>query len=61
MTTNNHTGPTIQADELRSFGREVLFTLGVPDEDAQLVAHSLVQADLWGHQSHGMMRLPSRC
>ncbi|HUX87242.1 MAG TPA: Ldh family oxidoreductase, partial [Chloroflexota bacterium] len=30
----------------------------VPVEDAELVANSLVLADLWGHQSHGMMRLP---
>ena len=29
---------------------------GVPDADAQLVANSLVQADLWGHQSHGVLR-----
>ena len=26
--------------------------------DAALVADSLVQADLWGHQSHGLLRLP---
>ena len=30
---------------------------GVPSEDADLVADSLVQADLWGHQSHGILRL----
>lgn len=29
---------------------------GVPDADAQLVANTLVQADLWGHQSHGVLR-----
>jgi LDH2 family malate/lactate/ureidoglycolate dehydrogenase len=29
---------------------------GVPEEDARLVANSLVQADLWGHQSHGVLR-----
>jgi LDH2 family malate/lactate/ureidoglycolate dehydrogenase len=27
---------------------------GVPPEDAQLVAHSLVPADLWEHPSHGV-------
>ena len=30
----------------------------MPDTDAHLVADTLVQADLWGHQSHGVMRLP---
>jgi LDH2 family malate/lactate/ureidoglycolate dehydrogenase len=43
---------------LREFGTGVLSSAGVPDEDAHLVADSLVQADLWGHQSHGMLRLP---
>ena len=43
---------------LRAFGSEVLETLGVPASDAALVADSLVQADLWGHASHGMLRLP---
>ena len=28
----------------------------MPDKDAALLAESLVQADLWGHQSHGVMR-----
>jgi len=43
---------------LRTFGTEVLASVGVPNEDAALVADSLVQADLWGHQSHGLLRLP---
>ncbi len=29
---------------------------GVPDADSDLVASTLVQADLWGHQSHGVLR-----
>ena len=45
-------------DHLRDFGTRVLETLGVPSADAALVADSLVQADLWGHGSHGMLRLP---
>jgi LDH2 family malate/lactate/ureidoglycolate dehydrogenase len=45
-------------EDLRSFGSRVLETLGVPSADAALVADSLVQADLWGHGSHGMLRLP---
>ena len=43
---------------LRSFGGAVLSELGVPGDDAALVADSLVQADLWGHSSHGLLRLP---
>jgi LDH2 family malate/lactate/ureidoglycolate dehydrogenase len=45
-------------EALRAFGTRVLDTLGVPSADAFLVADSLVQADLWGHGSHGMLRLP---
>ena len=36
----------------------MLGALDVAGEDAALVADSLVQADLWGHGSHGMLRLP---
>ena len=43
---------------LKAFGAEVLVSLGVPDVDAELVTDSLVTADLWGHPSHGMLRLP---
>ncbi|RZU32399.1 Ldh family oxidoreductase [Blastococcus saxobsidens] len=48
----------IDPQHLRSFGTRVLAALGVPEDDAALVADSLVQADLWGHQSHGFLRLP---
>jgi LDH2 family malate/lactate/ureidoglycolate dehydrogenase len=48
----------IAPEALRRFGAGVLRTLGVPADDAALVSDSLVQADLWGHQSHGLLRLP---
>jgi LDH2 family malate/lactate/ureidoglycolate dehydrogenase len=48
----------IAPPDFREFGARVLASLGVPDEDGALVADSLVQADLWGHQSHGVLRLP---
>jgi LDH2 family malate/lactate/ureidoglycolate dehydrogenase len=46
------------AEDLRTFATRVLVATGVPGPDASLVADSLVQADLWGHQSHGVLRLP---
>ena len=52
------TGERIAIEDLRAFGEGVLAALGVPETDAALVADSLVQADLWGHQSHGLLRLP---
>ncbi len=47
-----------EPESLRAFGEGLLAALGVPGEDAALVADSLVQADLWGHSSHGLLRLP---
>jgi LDH2 family malate/lactate/ureidoglycolate dehydrogenase len=48
----------LSPESLRAFSARVLAASGVPDGDAALVADSLVQADLWGHQSHGVLRLP---
>jgi len=42
---------------LREFATAVYCSAGVPDTDARLLADTLVQADLWGHQSHGVLRL----
>lgn len=44
--------------ELRTFAAGILRALDVPPDDAWIVADSLVEADLRGHQSHGVMRLP---
>lgn len=49
---------TVHADELTRFGTAVLQACGVPAADAHLLADSLVVAELWGHSSHGMLRLP---
>lgn len=49
---------TARPDQLTAFGTDVLTSLGVPAGDAHLVSDSLVTADLWGHPSHGMLRLP---
>ncbi len=47
-----------QADALTQFGTAVLESFGVPTTDAHLLADSLTTAELWGHSSHGMLRLP---
>lgn len=36
----------------------VLVRSGVPEPDAALLADTLVTAELWGHASHGVLRLP---
>jgi LDH2 family malate/lactate/ureidoglycolate dehydrogenase len=47
----------IDPERLKAFAAAVYESAGVPLEDACLAADTLVQADLWGHQSHGMLRL----
>ena len=47
----------VEAGRLIEFGAAVYASAGVPEADAQLLADTLVQADLWGHQSHGVLRL----
>ena len=42
---------------LLDFATAVYAAAGMPEADARLAADTLVQADLWGHQSHGVMRL----
>ncbi len=47
----------IPASVLLSFVESVLVKLGVPEEDAHVVADNLVMADLRGVESHGVQRL----
>ncbi len=54
MTT---TPKYINSEDLVQFAQAVYESAGVPSEDAHLAADTLVQADLWGHQSHGLLRL----
>jgi LDH2 family malate/lactate/ureidoglycolate dehydrogenase len=47
----------VQVNALRDFATAVYASIGMPEADSWLAADTLVQADLWGHQSHGVMRL----
>ncbi|GJD51594.1 putative oxidoreductase YjmC [Methylobacterium crusticola] len=47
----------LSPDRLRDLAAAVYAGAGMRQDDAQLCADTLVQADLWGHQSHGLMRL----
>lgn len=49
--------PTIDPERLIDFATAVYAGEGMPEPDARLLADTLVQADLWGHQSHGVLRL----
>jgi uncharacterized oxidoreductase len=46
-------------DALREFATALLADLGTPGDVAGKVAASLVESDLKGHTSHGMLRIPT--
>ena len=50
--------PTLSAPTLTSFCQALFEAAGVPSADATVVARSLVDANLCGHDSHGVMRVP---
>lgn len=54
MTNSNQ---YIKPEDLIQFTQAVYESEGVPREDAYLAADTLVQAELWGHPSHGLLRL----
>jgi LDH2 family malate/lactate/ureidoglycolate dehydrogenase len=56
-TTTMDCSVRIAPDRLLEFAAAVYVKAGMPEADARLAADTLVQADLWGHQSHGVMRL----
>ncbi len=56
MSTDKNSSDRILPAQLHHFARTVYLKLGVPVDDAELLADTLTQADLWGHSSHGVMR-----
>jgi len=50
--------PTLSEAELRRLTEAIVVALGTPADLAQIVCDALVGANLAGHDSHGVMRLP---
>jgi ureidoglycolate dehydrogenase (NAD+) len=48
----------VPAERLTAWATGALQAVGMPTEDAALLARSLVQTNLWGIDSHGLARLP---
>jgi uncharacterized oxidoreductase len=51
--------PKVQAEKLREIGRALLMANGVPEDEAATVARHVVNANLAGHDSHGVIMLPN--
>lgn len=50
--------PHVSPAELRSLGEKIFTGLKVPGKEAEWVAELLVRANLTGHDSHGVIRIP---
>ena len=50
--------PTLDAAGLERLARDIFAALGVPADDAAWIATLLVRANLRGHDSHGVIRIP---
>ena len=50
--------PTVPAAQLIEIGSAIFAAAGAPDDNAHVVASSLVNANLAGHDSHGILKVP---
>ncbi len=50
--------PVLSANQLRNLGSDIFMALGASKEEAELVSSLLVEANLTGFDSHGVIRLP---
>ncbi len=48
----------VSAEAAEAFTRQIMLAHGLPEQDAAIVAHCLVSADLRGVDTHGIARLP---
>ena len=50
--------PRVQAETLRRIGHQLFEAAGCDPSDARVVTHHLVESNLFGHDSHGVIRYP---
>lgn len=50
--------PICSAEQLKDVGYKIFKALGVSDDESKIVTNSLVESNLVGHDSHGVIRIP---
>ena len=50
--------PRVKADHLLEIARSLFVAAGTPADEAETVARHCVAANLAGHDSHGIIRVP---
>jgi uncharacterized oxidoreductase len=53
--------PTVPVADLERLARDLFIAHRVPSDDAAWIASMLVRANLRGHDSHGVIRIPQYC
>lgn len=51
--------PIIPHTTMEAFGAAILGASGLPADQAQVASHHLVESNLMGHDSHGVIRIPN--
>src|ERR1700731_387178 len=51
--------PKMQADRLEEIGKALFIAAGTPRDEAELVMRHIVGANLVGHDSHGVIQIPT--
>jgi uncharacterized oxidoreductase len=51
--------PKIPADRLNEIGRALFVAAGTPPAEAEIVMRHVVAANLAGHDSHGVIQIPT--
>ena len=51
--------PKIAAERLSEIGRALFVAAGTPPEEAEIVVRHVVAANLAGHDSHGVIQIPT--
>ena len=51
--------PKIEAERLTEIGQALFVAAGTPPEEAEIVMRHVVNANLAGHDSHGVIQIPT--
>jgi len=51
--------PRVEASQLERIGRELLVAAGTPPDEADIVMRHSIDANLAGHDSHGIIQIPT--
>jgi LDH2 family malate/lactate/ureidoglycolate dehydrogenase len=51
--------PNVSAERLHQIGKALLVEAGAPQDEAEIVMRHSIDANLAGHDSHGIIQIPT--